>query len=77
MAGDERMIFTFRVDIEVNRDEGKFASREEISEQLAEALADADPGSVEGNEGGQYSVSSWEVNEEEQPKKKRAAKVKS
>jgi hypothetical protein len=57
------MRFVFQVEIEVERTEGKFASRDELSEQLAEAIESADPGSVEGDNGGQYEVIAFEVSE--------------
>jgi hypothetical protein len=53
--------FTFKVTVEVERVEGKFASRDEIMEQLADALESADPGAVSGDNGGEYEVTSWAV----------------
>lgn len=70
------MRFTFTVEVEVQRDEGKFASRDEIAEQLRDAIESADPGSLEGGEGGQYSTCGWDVDEQPQPKRKRASKPK-
>lgn len=55
------MIITLTVTIEVERSEGKFASREELTEQLVTELEGADPGSLEGENGGQYDVTSFEV----------------
>jgi predicted XRE-type DNA-binding protein len=69
--------FTFTVDVDVDRDQGKFATREELAAQIQEAIEQADPGSMEGENGGQYSTSQWEVNEQievKQPRKKRGAK---
>lgn len=66
--------FTATVEIEVERSEGKFASRDELAEQLLEAIQEAldsaDPGSLEGEMGGQYEVTMFEatVEEQEQPK---------
>ena len=57
------MKFTYTVEVEVERDEGKFASRDELSEQFLDAIESADPGSVEGDNGGQYSVIAWVVAE--------------
>lgn len=53
--------FTFTVTVEVERTEGKFAGREEIAEAIREELESADPGTVEGENGGQYEVVSFEV----------------
>lgn len=55
------MKFTFTVTVEVEREEGKFASREDIGDQLAEAIEGADPGSVEGENGGTYNTTEWTV----------------
>jgi len=57
------MHFRFTVDVELERDEGKFASRDDLSEQLVEALEGADPGTLEGENGGQYSVMELTVEE--------------
>lgn len=57
------MRFTFEVTVEVERTEGLFASRDELSEQMSDELENADPGSLDGDEGGQYEVVSWEVAE--------------
>lgn len=55
------MQFTFTVTVEVSRTEGKFASRDELSDQLVEAIEAADPQSLEGDNGGQYETVSWTV----------------
>lgn len=57
------MKFTFTVEIEVERSQGKFATHEEIADTIQTALEDADPGQYEGENGGQYETSSWEVSE--------------
>ena len=62
------MKFLFEIEVEVERDEGKFASRDELSAQIQEAIEGADPGSLEGDNGGQYSTTSWGVSEVEQKK---------
>lgn len=55
------MRFTFMVEVEVERTEGKFASRDEIEEQIIEALEGADPCSYEGDAGGEYETVDWSV----------------
>lgn len=85
------MRFTYKVtatvEVEVERTEGKFASRDELGEQLLQAveevaneLENADPGSLEGEYGGQYEVVEWsvdvQVEEEEQPKPVKRRKTK-
>jgi hypothetical protein len=57
------MRFTFTVEVEVQRNEGKFATRDELAEQLREAIEGADPGSLEGENGGQYETTDWSVND--------------
>lgn len=63
------MRFTFTVEVEVERTEGKFASRDEVSEALVEAIESADPGSVDGvgaDGTSTYEVVSFDVTEEPQ-----------
>lgn len=55
------MNFKFLVEVDVERQEGKFASRDEIGDLLREALTEADPGTVEGENGGVYETSNWDV----------------
>jgi hypothetical protein len=62
--------FTFVVEVEVERDEGKFASRDELADQLSQAIEGADPGSLTGDNGGEYSTTGWEVSEEAQTTRK-------
>lgn len=57
------MRFKFEVEVEVARTEGKFASRDEIAEQLREAIEGGDPGTVEGENGGQYEVIEFSVSD--------------
>jgi hypothetical protein len=56
------MQFKFEVIVGAERDEGKFASKDELAEQIQEALESADPGQLDGENGGVYSVQEWEVN---------------
>lgn len=56
------MRFEFMVSVEVEREEGKFASRDEIGEAIDQALQDADPGSIDGENGGVYNTIEWSVN---------------
>jgi ABC-type phosphate/phosphonate transport system permease subunit len=68
--------FTYLVEVEVERTEGKFASREEVEEQITDALESADPGSVDGigaDGDSSYEVTSWDVQPQEQPKRKRGS----
>ena len=58
------MRFVFTVTVQIEREEGKFMSRDEASDQLVEALSSADPGQVDGENGGVYSVVEWEVEEQ-------------
>lgn len=65
------MRFTFVVEVEVERVEGRFASRDDIGEQLRAELEGADPGSITGENDGEYGVVSWDVDEQPQPKRAR------
>ena len=62
------MYSEYLVKVEAERDEGKFASREDIGGQIESELAGADPGTLEGENGGSYSINKWEVEEVEQQK---------
>lgn len=58
------MKFKLVVEVEVERTEGKFAGRDEIEEQLVEAIEGADPGTVDGvgaDGASSYEVVAWEV----------------
>jgi hypothetical protein len=69
--------FTYTVEVEVERVEGKFASRDEVAEQLQEALESADPGSIDGigSDGTSgYEVTSWSVDEQPQQRTRKAAR---
>jgi hypothetical protein len=62
--------FAFLVEIEMERQQGKFESRETIGTELAELL-EVDPGSIEGENGGTYDCTSWTVTEQEEPPRPR------
>lgn len=55
--------FKFTVSVELEREQGKFMSRDEMEEQLLEALESADPGEISGGADGDssYSVTDWDV----------------
>lgn len=58
------MRFVFEVAVEVERLEGKFASRDEIEQTIMDALTDANPSQFDGlgaDAASSYEVSSWEV----------------
>ena len=58
------MRFTFTVEVEVERTQGKFASRDEISAAVVEMLDGADEGTVDGvgaDGDSEYEIVSWEV----------------
>jgi hypothetical protein len=57
------MDFTVTVNVSVERTEGKFATKEELREQIMEAIEAADPQTLEGENGGQYSITTWDVEE--------------
>jgi hypothetical protein len=58
--------FKFTVTVELDRESGKFASRDEMAEQITDALESADPGYVSGIGAygdSEYSVTDWTVEE--------------
>lgn len=57
------MRFEFKVTAEVERYEGKFASRADLGDQIREAIEQADPGDLTGEAGGSYSITDWQVEE--------------
>ena len=65
------MIFRFVVEVEVEHAQGKFVSREEIAESIAESIDSANPGEIESDEGGLYEVQVWETSEEPVPRRKK------
>lgn len=58
------MRFSFVVSVDVERQEGKFASRDEIGELIKNALEEADPQTYDTDNGGTYETSNWSVDEE-------------
>lgn len=72
-----QITITATVEVEVERASGPFASRDELEEQLLEvvqeALDSADPGSLSGENEGEYETIVWEaeVQIQEQPKRSR------
>lgn len=53
--------FKFTVTAVMERTQGKFATREEMADHLREAIEGADPGDFYADEGGEYEVTEWEV----------------
>jgi hypothetical protein len=47
--------------VEVERDEGKFASREELEEKILDEVSSADPSILSTDDDATYSVTSWEA----------------
>lgn len=58
------MKFKFTVEVEVERTQGKFATRDELSTLIGEALEGANPETLDGENEGQYEVQSWDVAED-------------
>lgn len=60
------MRFSYTVEVEVERVQGKFASRDEIGELILEQLqgADIDVSGVGADGDSEYEVVSFDVNEE-------------
>lgn len=63
--------FKFVVEVSLNRTQGKFAPRDDLGEEIRQAIDDANPGSINAGDDGEYDVESWDVSEEEiKPPKK-------
>ena len=65
MAG---MTMCFVVEVELTHTTGKFASKDELLEAIKTELENANPGSVDGDNGGEYEVANWFVDEHEEPR---------
>jgi hypothetical protein len=61
--------FQFLVTVEVDRETGKFAPRDELADKLREAIESADPSTLDCDNGGQYTVNSFDVQDYVEPKK--------
>lgn len=66
------MNFRFVVEVQVARVHGKFAGKDEIETQIQDALDGADPGTYEGDNGGEYETADWSVSAEAVPKTSRS-----
>lgn len=58
--------FTFTIEVTLERESGKFASRDEMADALVDVLEQADPGTVDGigSDGDSYyTVSDFTVEE--------------
>lgn len=65
------MRFDFLVSVDLERTEGRFASREDLGDQLREELEAANPDTVTGENDGEYQIIDWQVEEQPQPKRRR------
>lgn len=68
------MRFKFTVEIEVNRTTGKFPSRDDVAQELQDALDNANPGDLQVGDDSELEVSDWSVEEQPQEKPKRVRK---
>lgn len=68
--------FRYVIDIEMERERGKFAPREELAEEIQRSLDEANFNDLDCANEGHYNVTSWEVNEQEPPKPQRRARRK-
>ena len=76
LPGEDRtMHFRIIIEGDAERSEGKFASRDDIIQQIVEELEGADPGEVEGENGGTYEITEWNVTEDEVKPPAKAAKT--
>lgn len=69
------MEFSFIVNASVERVQGKFSTRENIEEELIETIDGANPGSITGENDGEYEVTDWTVEQNVIEKKGKAPKA--
>lgn len=55
------MKWTITVEVEANHTAGQFASRDELEQQIIDAIDNANPAQLDGDNGGEYEVTEWEV----------------
>jgi len=55
--------FKFLVEVTLEREQGKFVSRDDMAQELVDAIEQADPGSVDVDES-EYTVADWSVSEQ-------------
>jgi hypothetical protein len=60
---EDKVKFEFKVTVEAERVEGKFASREDLAGQIRDELENTNPGSLTGENDGEYDIVEWEVEE--------------
>lgn len=58
------MNLSFTVSVTVERETGKFASREELGNAISEALEEADPSSIDTDNDATYTTTEWIVTQE-------------
>jgi hypothetical protein len=63
------MHFTYMIEVEAERVEGKFATRDDIGGQILEEIEGADPGNIFGEGDGEYEITQFEVTEVEAAKR--------
>ena len=64
--------FTFQVTVTLERTQGKFVSRDEMTDEIADALDQANPDSLTLGDDGEYDVVDWDVMEVVPVKAKKA-----
>jgi hypothetical protein len=57
------MRFTITVHVEIERESGKFAGREEMLDQIIDAIESANPDTLDGENEGVYNVVEWSPEE--------------
>lgn len=62
------MKFLITLEVEVSREQGKFASRDEIEEKITEAINDANPSTLDTDNEATYTIDSWEITDVSKPK---------
>lgn len=63
------MRIAFTVEVNVERESGPFASKDDLAGQIEDALVAADPSQLDGDAGGVYTVDSWDVSRDHEAEK--------
>jgi hypothetical protein len=53
--------FSFTVNVTAEKTSGKFTSKDELADEIRDAIEQADPGSIDPTGEGEYEITEWEV----------------
>jgi len=62
------MLFQFLVTAEVSHSEGRFSTRDDLDQLITDAIEQANPGDLTGENDGEYTIDTWTVESYTAPK---------